>query len=319
MEYRNFIRLVGAMILLSVVLTAFHGSQKRIESTIDDAFKYAVDKDYQNRQLYLIRNQAIRYGVRDYALSPSLDQKIKSYSLRTQKGIHTYQFKDSIPEETAKRFLTQHLLEKVHRLNPNQVKKIFQDRLKEKDIEAKVGVLCLRDTVRYWSEADSIVPQEAYSTPRQVLDITGKMKVQAWADYSVGTVWSHLDPVVYVFLLLLIGVLMWIWPTKSKESEQIEEGNVEGGLLIDLEKKELTIDGISCFMPKLDLALLEMLYERKGECVTREEIKQQFWPTDANASEKIDTHIKTIRKTLKDFPQYQVVNVRGKGYYLEGV
>ena len=319
MEYRNFIRLVGAMILLSVVLTAFHGSQKRIESTIDDAFKYAVDKDYQNRQLYLIRNQAIRYGVRDYALSPSLDQKIKSYSLRTQKGIHTYQFKDSIPEETAKRFLTQHLLEKVHRLNPNQVKKIFQDRLKEKDIEAKVGVLCLRDTVRYWSEADSIVPQEAYSTPRQVLDITGKMKVQAWADYSVGTVWSHLDPVVYVFLLLLIGVLMWIWPTKSKTSEQIEEGDVEGGLLIDLEKKELTIDGVSCFMPKLDLALLEMLYDRKGECVTREEIKQQFWPTDANASEKIDTHIKTIRKTLKDFPQYQVVNVRGKGYYLEGV
>ena len=104
MEYRNFIRLVGAMILLSVVLTAFHGSQQRIESTIDDAFKYAVDKDYQNRQLYLIRNQAIRYGVRDYALSPSLDQKIKSYSLRTQKGIHTYQFKDSIPEEMAKRF-----------------------------------------------------------------------------------------------------------------------------------------------------------------------------------------------------------------------
>mgnify|MGYP006353216745 FL=1 len=319
MEYRNFIRLVGAMILLSVVLTAFHGSQKRIESTIDDAFKYAVDKDFQNRRLYLIRNQAIRYGVRDYALSPSIDQKIKSYSLRTQKGIHTYQFKDSIQEETAKRFLTQHLLEKVHRLNPNQVKKIFQDRLKEKDIEAKVGVLCLRDTVRYWSEADSIVPQEAYSTPRQVLDITGKMKVQAWADYSVGTIFAHLDPVMYVFLLLLIGVLMWIWPTKSKTSEQIEEGDVEGGLLIDLEKKELTIDGVSCFMPKLDLALLEMLYERKGECVTREEIKQQFWPTDANASEKIDTHIKTIRKTLKDFPQYQVVNVRGKGYYLEGV
>ena len=319
MEYRNFIRLVGAMILLSVVLTAFHGSQKRIESTIDDAFKYAVDKDFQNRQLYLIRNQAIRYGVRDYALSPSLDQKIKSYSLRTQKGVYTYQFSDSIPEETAKRFLTQHLLEKVHRLNPNQVKKLFQERLKEKDIEAKVGVLCLRDTVRYWSEADSIVPQEAYSTPRQVLDITGKLKVQAWADYSVGTVFAHLDPVIYVFLLLLIGVLMWIWPTKSKKSEQIVEGDVEGGLLIDLEKKELTIDGVSCFMPKLDLALLGMLYERKGECVTREEIKQQFWPTDANASEKIDTHIKTIRKTLKDFPQYQVVNVRGKGYYLEGV
>ena len=319
MDYRNFIRLVGAMLLCSVVLTAFHGSQKRIEATIDDAFKYAVEKDFQNRKLYLTRNNAIRYGVRDYALSPSIERKITSYTLKTRTGNITYQFRDSISEETAKKLLTQHLLEKIHRLNPDHLKKLFQERLLEKDIEAKVGVLCLRDTVGYWSEADSIVPQKAYSTPRQVLDITGKMKVQAWADYSVGTVWSHLDPVVYVFLLLLIGVLMWIWPTKSKTSEQIEEGDVEGGLLIDLEKKELTIDGVSCFMPKLDLALLEMLYDRKGECVTREEIKQQFWPTDANASEKIDTHIKTIRKTLKDFPQYQVVNVRGKGYYLEGV
>ena len=319
MDYRNFIRLVGAMLLCSVVLTAFHGSQKRIEATIDDAFKYAVEKDFQNRKLYLTRNNAIRYGVRDYALSPSIDRKITSYTLKTRTGNITYQFRDSISEETAKKLLTQHFLEKIHRLNPDHLKKLFQERLLEKDIEAKVGVLCLRDTVGYWSEADSIVPQKAYSTPRQVLDITGKMKVQAWADYSVGTIFAHLDPVMYVFLLLLIGVLMWIWPTKSKTSEQIEEGDVEGGLLIDLEKKELTIDGVSCFMPKLDLALLEMLYERKGECVTREEIKQQFWPTDANASEKIDTHIKTIRKTLKDFPQYQVVNVRGKGYYLEGV
>ena len=319
MDYRNFIRLVGAMLLCSVVLTAFHGSQKRIEATIDDAFKYAVEKDFQNRKLYLTRNNAIRYGVRDYALSPSIDRKITSYTLKTRTGNITYQFRDSISEETAKKLLTQHFLEKIHRLNPDHLKKLFQERLLEKDIEAKVGVLCLRDTVGYWSEADSIVPQKAYSTPRQVLDITGKMKVQAWADYSVGTIFAHLDPVMYVFLLLLIGVLMWIWPTKSKTSEQIEEGDVEGGLQIDLEKKELTIDGVSCFMPKLDLALLEMLYERKGECVTREEIKQQFWPTDANASEKIDTHIKTIRKTLKDFPQYQVVNVRGKGYYLEGV
>ena len=319
MDYRNFIRLVGAMLLCSVVLTAFHGSQKRIEATIDDAFKYAVEKDFQNRKLYLTRNNAIRYGVRDYALSPSIDRKITSYTLKTRTGNITYQFRDSISEETAKKLLTQHLLEKIHRLNPNHLKKLFQERLLEKDIEAKVGVLCLRDTVGYWSEADSIVPQKAYSTPRQVLDITGKMKVQAWADYSVGTVWSHLDPVVYVFLLLLIGVLMWIWPTKAKKSVSTEEDSPAEGILIDLEKQELSIDGVSCVITKLDLAILALLYERKGECVTREEIKQQFWPLDDNAGEKIDTHIKTIRKILKEFPQYQIVTVRGKGYYWESV
>ena len=110
MDYRNFIRLVGAMLLCSVVLTAFHGSQKRIEATIDDAFKYAVEKDFQNRKLYLTRNNAIRYGVRDYALSPSIERKITSYTLKTRTGNITYQFKDSISEETAKRFLTKHLL-----------------------------------------------------------------------------------------------------------------------------------------------------------------------------------------------------------------
>ena len=319
MDYRNFIRLVGAMLLCSVVLTAFHGSQKRIEATIDDAFKYAVEKDFQNRKLYLTRNNAIRYGVRDYALSPSFDRKITSYTLKTRTGNITYQFRDSISEETAKKLLTQHFLEKIHRLNPDHLKKLFQERLLEKDIEAKVGVLCLRDTVGYWSEADSIVPQKAYSTPRQVLDITGKMKVQAWADYSVGTVWSHLDPVVYVFLLLLIGVLMWIWPSKAKKSVSTEEDSPAEGILIDLEKQELSIDGASCVITKLDLAILALLYERKGECVTREEIKQQFWPLDDNAGEKIDTHIKTIRKILKEFPQYQIVTVRGKGYYWESV
>lgn len=319
MENRNFIRMVGAMLLLCVIAAAYHGSQKRIESAIDDSFKYAIEQDFQNRKLYLTRRDAnnIRYGVRDYALSPSFDRKIGSYSLRTRTGVHTYQFRDSVSEESAKRLLTQHLLEKVQRLDVNQVKNLFQKRLKQKNVEAQVGVLCLRDTARYWSEADSIVPKGAYSTPRQVLDITGRIKVQAWADYGMGTIFAHLDPVVYIFLMLMVGVLMWIWPRRSpKAEEEEEEEQPSEGLLIDLEKQELIIDGEPCVIAKLDLALLSLLYERQWECVTREEIKQQFWPLDDNAGEKIDTHIKTIRKILKDFPRYQVMTVRGMGYYL---
>ena len=321
MNHQNFIRLVGAMLLLSVILAAFHGSQKRIEATIDDAFKYAIEKDFQNRKMYLTRNTvgSIRYEVKDYVLSPTVDRKINNYSLRTKTGILTYQFKDSISEESAKRYLTQHILEKVHRVNPNQLKTLFQERLAEKDIKAKVGVLCLRDSICYWSEADSIVPKSAYSTPRQVLDITGKIKVQAWADYSTSTLFAHLDPVAYVFLILLTGVLIWIWPTRKTVKEDVEKEQKAEGMFIDLEKQELYIDGMPCVITKFDLAILSLLHERKGECVTRDEIKQQFWPSDDNAGEKIDTHIKTIRKILKEFPRYRVITIRGKGYYLEGV
>ena len=34
------------------------------------------------------------------------------------------------------------------------------------------------------------------------------------------------------------------------------------------------------------------------------------------ANEKIDAHIKSIRKVLKEFQEYKLITVRGKGYYL---
>lgn len=324
MIYRNFIRMVGCLLLMAVVVTAFHSSRKRIEATVDDAFKQAIEQDYQNRKSYLTRNvwtNRLRNDVKDYALSVSADRKIGSYSLRTRSGITTYQFKDSVNEEVAKRLLNQHLLDGICRLNSSQLKTIFQQRLRAKEMDMPVGVLCLRESQRYWSEADSIVPKGAYSTSRQVLDIAGKIKVQAWADYDMALLFRHLDPVVYVLLLLMTGMLMWIWPSRKKSVEEMEETTEEisQGIWIDLEKQELTIDGVSCSIAKLDLQLLSMLCEQQGECLTREEIKHKFWPTDDNAGEKIDTHIKTIRKMLKDFPRYQVVTVRGKGYYLQEI
>lgn len=323
MKHQVIIRLVGGMLLLSVALTAFWGSQKRVEASIDYAFKEAIEKDYQFRKAY---HYSKSNAIENFVQTPEYDRKIKSYTVKSRTGITTYQFKDSIPEETAKRLMNQHVLKSRRPIYPHMLKKYFQDILKKKNIEAQVGVLVIQDNLRQWSAADSIVPKGAYSTPRQVLDITGKLKAQAWADYSTGTLVRHLDPVVYVFLLLLIGILMYIWPTRSRPDEN--EGSemeayptndakeAETGILIDLEKQTLHIDGTECSIPKLDLALLMMLHERKGECVTREEIKQQFWATDNNAGEKIDTHIKTIRKILKDFPRYQVMTVRGKGYYL---
>lgn len=83
-----------------------------------------------------------------------------------------------------------------------------------------------------------------------------------------------------------------------------------------MEKQELIIDGILCPLPKLDLALFCLLLRKKGRCVSRGEIKQRFWKTDTNADEKIDTHIKILRKHLKGFPEYRIVTVRGQGYYL---
>lgn len=322
MEYRNFIKLVGLLLFFAVLLTAVYSSKRRIEASIDDAFKYAIEQDYQNRKDYL-RGLTRNYShvFRNYSIYPVVERKIGSYSFRTSDGITTYTFADSVPEEVAKRLLNQHLLEQLCKLNPNQLKKRFQERLQNKDVQASVGVLCLRDTVCYWSEADSIVPKNVYSTPRHTLDLTGTLKVQAWADYEWSEVLAHLDPVTYLILLLLIGFGVWVWPASKRPEQdmQTEEPDSKKGIWIDVEKQELYVDGVLCAIRRLDLALLQMLHEQQGECVTREEIKQRFWPTDDNAGEKIDSHIKNIRKILKEFPRYQVTTVRGKGYYLSEV
>ena len=317
MENRNFIRIVGAMLLLCIVATAFHGSQKRIESAIDDAFKQAIEQDYQHRKSYLTRNIAshLTYSVREYALSPSFDRKISNYTLRSRSGITTYQFKDSTNEETAKRLLTQHLLRNVKPLAPDQLKSYFQKQLKEKGLESHAGILYICDNIHHWSEGDSIVPSKAYSTPRRTLDITGNQKVQAWVEYGWGALFRNLDPVTYIFLLLIIGIGMYIWPARKRPTE-IEDVPASD-LIIDMDKLEITINGTLCTIPKLDMSILQMLHEKNGECLTREEIKEAFWPIDENASEKIDAHISNIRRFLKDFPQYQVITVRGKGYYLQ--
>ena len=60
MKHRNLIRLAGLLLLFSVVVSAFHGSQTRIESAIDEAFKQAIEQDYQHRKSYLTRNMSDR-------------------------------------------------------------------------------------------------------------------------------------------------------------------------------------------------------------------------------------------------------------------
>ena len=88
-------------------------------------------------------------------------------------------------------------------------------------------------------------------------------------------------------------------------------GETSGDLLAGL-----LIDGMQCAISSLDLQLLYLLWEKKGECVNREDLKTACWPHDPQADEKLDAHIQTIRKVLQDFPDYRISTAKGRGYYL---
>jgi DNA-binding response OmpR family regulator len=68
-----------------------------------------------------------------------------------------------------------------------------------------------------------------------------------------------------------------------------------------------------------EVELLRLLYERKGQPVSREEILNKIWGVDANPSNRtIDNFIVKLRKKLEkrpDKPEH-ILTVYGYGYKL---
>ena len=276
--------------VLYTVYIAFHNSAERVNTQIDHAFKSAITEDYNERLAYIsyYHPEPTNWDIKMYTIAPSLHQKVKSYTIRTRQGKTIYTFKDSLDEQTAKRMLNQYILSQLKPIKPDELNATFRKILSDHGITGRTGTIYYNKSISQHSDQSSAIPRTAYNTPRYIVDITQNIKVQ---------------------LMILIFILIFL--KKEKDTQTLLTR-----MNIDMEKQELYIGNKKCNIQKLDLTLLNMLYEKAGTCVSREEIKKSFWPTDDNANEKIDAHIKSIRKVLKEFQEYKLITVRGKGYYL---
>ena len=304
-------------IIAAIIFTlyiAFHNSKERIKNEINYAFKEAITKDYNDRLAYIsyYHPEPTNWDIKMYALAPVLDRKVKEYTIRTKKGKTIYTFKDSLNEQIAKPLLNQYILSQLKPIKANELNSVFQTILPSHNVTGTSGTTYYNKQALQYSNNDSIIPPSAHCTPRYTLDIAQDIRVQAWVDYNLATILKHIDNTIFwiVGQFIIVAAIL-IFYRKEKTSQTTFHQ-----MLIDLEKQELSIDGTPCNIQKLDLTLLNILYQKTGLCISRDEIKQTFWPTDDNANEKIDAHIKAIRKVLKDFPDYKLVTVRGKGYYL---
>ena len=70
-----------------------------------------------------------------------------------------------------------------------------------------------------------------------------------------------------------------------------------------------------CHIAPADFNLLELFIKTPKHLLTKEDIKNAFWPKDNNPENKIYSHISTLKSSLKDFPEYQIVTEKG-GYRL---
>ena len=90
--------------------------------------------------------------------------------------------------------------------------------------------------------------------------------------------------------------------------------------MFDLKKYEALKKGNKIEYTTLEFHILKLLYERRGQAVTRYDFLNRVWGENNTVvtERTIDSHIANIRKKLEDDPSdpRYIISIRGVGYKL---
>ena len=94
---------------------------------------------------------------------------------------------------------------------------------------------------------------------------------------------------------------------------------IVGGLELDIDTKEVSIDGKIVKVTPIELKILELLMEKPGRVFSSEQIYENVWHEAAINTETVMVHIRNLREKIEinpSNPQYLKV-VWGVGYKIE--
>ena len=105
----------------------------------------------------------------------------------------------------------------------------------------------------------------------------------------------------------------------AEQNGTAEEPTVIGyqGLLLNLDKKTVSIDGENVPFTKTEFELLQLLLEEKGRVFSRQELIDRVWPKDVMVLDRtVDVNITRMRKKVGRFAKCIVTRL-GFGYYFD--
>ncbi len=86
-------------------------------------------------------------------------------------------------------------------------------------------------------------------------------------------------------------------------------------MVIDLEKREVTVDGVVATLTKIEFDLLDAMSERPGSVLTRLQLLNAVWGENYIGDDHVvDVHIANLRKKIDTGKPSRVRTVRGVGY-----
>lgn len=89
------------------------------------------------------------------------------------------------------------------------------------------------------------------------------------------------------------------------------------GLLLNLDKKSVSVDGEDVPFTKTEFELLRLLLEERGRVFSRQELIDRVWPRDVLVLDRtVDVNITRMRKKIGKFAKCIVTRL-GFGYYFD--
>lgn len=102
--------------------------------------------------------------------------------------------------------------------------------------------------------------------------------------------------------------------TAAAETEDGSACLTYGNLVMDLHKKQCTVDGREVRMSRKEFEILAMLLENRGRIFSREEIITAVWPEETVVLYRVvDVNITRLRSKLGDYGKH-IVTRSGYGY-----
>ncbi|WP_308491790.1 winged helix-turn-helix domain-containing protein [Microbacterium terrisoli] len=104
---------------------------------------------------------------------------------------------------------------------------------------------------------------------------------------------------------------------RTKPEPEEEEETAPGGVVVDISRKRVVIDGESAALTFKEFELLQYLVLREGRTIERGELVSSLWQPgadkDAPGERTIDVHVRRLRAKLGRYEDV-VRTVRGVGY-----
>jgi two-component system, OmpR family, response regulator RegX3 len=156
-----------------------------------------------------------------------------------------------------------------------------------------------------------------HESPVPILMLTAR---DAEVDRVLGLEAGADDYVTKPFSMIeLLARVRAILRRRRLDAQEAQPQREIGGLRLDLERYEASVNGEPVQLTQSELKLLALLSRDPGRVYSRRQIMQHLWNSDFVGDERAaDLHVSNIRRKIERDPEHpeRLVTVRGAGYKL---